>query len=316
MVKKRITFALTIGGSPKASSVALNNKSMQQFNSLLTNTINKINSAGDDFPVLSRNMNILDPSFNRFGKYQLKSFQQNFIKNPKSWPRLSESGIKIRRYKLNPNELKNDILDASKWITVDMGGEEQYVPVNLQTKKSGDLEPILTKFFNSLPKIKPSSEASVTPRNPVLLFTGFLKNSLEFEYYKRTFKGKKSITYRREFIYTVNAPYAEAHFTGGMIERPVLVITRKSLKDGRKNFKFKFIIPIQYSKYFKRLNLGEDYEVQVEMKRSKVHARNPFIFTKEDKSEFENFILMISEETGRKEFGKIGSDILKMIKGF
>jgi len=309
-----MTFFISFGGIPKVSNLAANKRSMQRFMGLLSTTVERINGVVDGFPRLTNDMRRLDPAFKQYGEVQLKNFQNKFIQNPRQWPRLEPSAIKIRRYKLNPNELKNDILDASRWTTVEMGGEDKYVPVNLQTKNKGNLEPILSKFFSSLPKITPSREASVTPRNPVLLFTGALKNSLDFTYRKRTFKGKNSTTFRRGFEYFVSSSYAETHFTGGVMDTPVLIIKRRSQGDARRKFEFKFIIPIQYAKYFRKLNLGPDYEVSIEMKRTRVHARDPFIFTKSDEKDFNDFQFIISEEIQTVEYGKVLAEVSKELK--
>lgn len=312
MGNKRITFHLAIGGASKISTVAHNEASIKKFHSLMNDTITRINSAGDSFPKLINDMRRLDPTFKRYGELQLKNFQNKFIKNPPDWPSLSEGGMKIRRYKLNPDELKKDILNASKWMVVEENGEEQHKEISLQGEKS--LEPILTKFFNSIPKIVPSREANVTPKDPVLLFTGKLKNSLYFDYQRRTYKGKKTVTYRRTFKYGARAPYAEAHFTGGLIDKPILVITRRPLKVSRTKFQFKFIIPIQYVRYFNRLDLGPEYSVDVEMKRTKVYERNPFIFTKEDQEDYNNFMLVISDDGFRVEFGLLSQQIAKKLR--
>lgn len=311
MGNKRITFALTIGGSPKASSIALNNRSIQQFNSLMSQTVDNINGVGNNISKVTNDMRRLDKEFNRYGNTQLKNFQSRFIKNPKDWPGLSEGGMKIRRYKLNPDELKKDILNASKWVTTE--DERESSEVKLQGSKN-NLEPILTKFFNSIPKIRPSAEANVTPLGPALLFTGKLKNSMYFDYQKRTYKGKKSVTYRRVFKYGATAPYAEAHFTGGLIDKPILVIHKRNPKVGGPSYQFKFIIPIQFVRYFNRLDLGDEYEVNVEMKKTKVYERNPFTFEKEDKEDYDNFMLTISEDLFKVEFGLLSQEVLRQLK--
>lgn len=280
-------------GNLNVAQKAENNRSIRVFKNRLDSIVNGINDPMPKVIPYINDMRKLDKAFRNYGNRQLQNFKNKFKRNPNRWPRLSEAAQKIRRYKLNPNELKKDILNAGLWDEVETNqGDTIFVKTSLITKtaaKNTNVVDRLNRVIQSLPKIPVSTEANVRPNRPALLFTGRLMNSLSFEYRRSTRKGKKKVTYIRSFKYNVGAKYGEIHFLGGSMRGFRLIIRRRGERDRRRVFKYKFLIPNEYARYFRGLDLGEDYEVSLETKMTKVEERDPFILTRKDEQDLRDF---------------------------
>jgi hypothetical protein len=199
-----------------------------------------------------------------------KKVKQRFYHNPMEWQRLSETTIKTRNFRKNPELFKKRLEKA--WF---MG----------QSRKKEDLENIIE--FPDFSFKSRKLDKAMSPSYPALLQTGDLSRSISFEYISnnspiQNSRGNYFLRRSRVLQFKINnLPYAKTQFYGGT--SVVHVLTKSFVK---KNGEEKDIfIPVPDDFVLQLVGKKQQLEAagfSLEKRIINIPARNPLFFDKED----------------------------------
>lgn len=266
-MKREIVISYTI--SDKKSFEIENSHAIKQFQKYMREVSGLIKN--HTISTALNDTRSIDRHLQQFGRTYYKSIKNNFLNNPRHWPKLGKTGRLMRSWVLNPHLIYSYL---EKSITEPF---KVYLPQ-------------LKQFISTLPKIPTHPNMSIG--GPALLLTGRSYNSIKYEYGKNRIKLMDGMRFDRSFNFFIGSPYLSNHFLGRITTKNLELI-KTTENHGTITSRFRMNLPFVLAPYFANLVLSpvsknETVQVRFYNKNRKVPKRNPFYLNKESKEKLEN----------------------------